>query len=52
MPQRINALEMELRPLRVKGARYDRIAGWLPRPLRAALRGLLDWRRQRAELRA
>ena len=36
----------------VKGARYDRIAGWLPRPLRAALRGLLDWRRQRAELRA
>ena len=52
MHQRINALEMELRPLRVKGARYDRIAGWLPRPLRAALRGLLDWRRQRAELRA
>lgn len=52
MHQRINALEMELRPLRVKGTRYDRIAGWLPRPLRAALRGLLDWRRQRAELRA
>lgn len=52
MHQRINALEDELRPLRVKGARYDRVAGWLPVPLRSALRGLLEWRRQRAELRA
>jgi hypothetical protein len=46
MHQRINALEMELRPLRVKGARYDRVAGWLPTPLRAALRDLLRWRRR------
>lgn len=46
MHQRINALEVELRPLRVKGARYDRVAGWMPAPLRAALRGLLGWRRR------
>ncbi len=52
MHQRINALESELLPLRVKGARYDRLAGWLPAPLRAGLRGLLGWRRRRAEARA
>lgn len=53
MHQRINALEMEVRPLRVKGARYDRVAGWLPMPVRAALRDLLRWRRRllRTEVR-
>ncbi len=50
MHQRINALEMELPPLRVKGARYDRVAGWLPAPLRAALRDLLRWRRRQRSM--
>jgi glycosyltransferase involved in cell wall biosynthesis len=47
MHQRINALESELRPLRIKGARYDRALGWLPASLRCLLRGLRDMRQQR-----
>jgi glycosyltransferase involved in cell wall biosynthesis len=47
MHQRINALEVELRPLRIKGARYDRALGWLPASLRCLLRGLRDMRQQR-----
>ncbi len=47
MHQRINALEIELRPLRVKGARHDRALAWLPTPLRWLLRGLHNVRHQR-----
>lgn len=52
MHQRINALEDELRPLRVKGARYDRVRGWLPAPLLELARGLLQLRRLRLRARA
>jgi hypothetical protein len=47
MHQRINALETELRPLRIKGARHDRVLGWLPAPLLSLLRGVRDLRRRR-----
>ncbi len=47
MRQRINALELEVRPLRIKGARYDRVRAWLPGSLLSALRGLREcWRRR------
>lgn len=52
MHQRINALDEELRPLRVKGARYDRVRGWLPAPLLELARGLLQLRRLRLRTRA
>jgi hypothetical protein len=47
MHQRINALEVEMRPLRIKGARYDRVLAWLPASLRRLLRGLREMRNQR-----
>ncbi|GMU43499.1 MAG: glycosyltransferase [Xanthomonadales bacterium PRO6] len=47
MHQRMNALEEELRPLRTKGARYDRVLSWLPAPLLACARGWLQMRRLR-----
>ncbi len=47
MRQRINALESEVRPLRIKGARYDRVLAWVPSSLLSALRGLREsWRRR------
>jgi glycosyltransferase involved in cell wall biosynthesis len=46
MRQRINALELELRPLRIKGARYDRAMAWVPSSLLSMLRGLRDLRRR------
>ncbi len=33
-------LEQEIVPLRIKGARYDRVLGWVPSPLRVFLRKL------------
>lgn len=47
MRQRINALEMELQPLRVKGARHDRVLAWLPSSLLALLRSWRDSRNHR-----
>lgn len=49
MHQRISALESEIGPLRIKGARHDRVLGWIPAPLRAWLRALRQRLRPAAE---
>lgn len=41
----VERLETEIAPLRIKGARYDRVLGWIPAPLRALLRRLKSLRK-------
>jgi hypothetical protein len=36
-----------MRPLRIKGARYDRVLAWVPASLLSALRGLRESGRRR-----
>lgn len=51
MHQRINALETELGPLRIKGARHDRVRAWLPSSLLWLLRSLRGARNHRRPAR-